>query len=276
MMNEIRAAVIDPRQAVPVPEEELFLGAGEQIFATHYRAAGSAFLVIVPPLFEEHARTRKILVNMARELASSGIDAIRFDYPGTGLSGGSSNELSLADATGALRSAVEYATVRGARRIDLLGFRFGGYLAATLARELPATRLVLWEPIFDLGVYFQDLLRVEATNQVVTFGKVLRNRDDLVAELRAGRSVLLDGNRVSPVLYRDLIGAPAFGLAEIAELDDRALLLLWESKKLHDQARRCGLRTELLADVRFSWKHIRTLEPRSSTLFRLSREAVLR
>ena len=56
----------------PLREDELYLGRGERTFVTHYRATGSAFTILAPPLFEEAARTRKVLVNLARDLAAAG------------------------------------------------------------------------------------------------------------------------------------------------------------------------------------------------------------
>jgi pimeloyl-ACP methyl ester carboxylesterase len=269
MRGDIEDFATSATGAAPAHEDELFLD--ERIFATHHRGAGSIFTIVVPPLFEEHARTRKVLVNIARELAAIGIDAVRFDYPGTGLSPGSTHDFTLAGAAAALRRAIAFARAQGATSVHLLGFRFGAYLAVSAARELPEARLVLWEPLLDLGSYFDELLRVELATQVATFGKIQRTRTQLVGSLRAGRSVLVDGNRLSPVLHDELVTAPPLALAAIA---DRALVLCWDNRKLHETARSLGVRSAFIEDVRFSWKHIRTLEPRSATLFALTRAGV--
>lgn len=258
-----------------IHETELFIDPSSQTFVTHHHAAGSRFAIIAPPLFEEYARTRKLLVNLARELAMSGIDVIRFDYPGTGLSAGTTRELTVSGAIDALTSTVAYTQQCGAARIDLLGFRFGGYLALAKASELPIARLIVWEPVLDLTAYFHELLRIEMSNQVVTFGKVRQTRDQLGAELRAGRDVLLDGNYVCAALYHEAITAPRLVLAELPRaLADRALLILWDTKELHATAHRAGIRSILLEDVKFSWRNIRALEPRSATLFETTLGAV--
>jgi pimeloyl-ACP methyl ester carboxylesterase len=261
-------------RSAPLREDELFLGPGERTFVTHYRAAGNAFTVVAPPLFEEAARTRKVLVNVARDLAAAGIDAVRFDYPGTGLSAGSTEELTLTGAFDALRDAVAHCHRLGAAQVHLLGFRFGAYLALTAASQLPRSRLIVWEPVLDLAAYFQDLLKIEMSNQLVTFGKVRRGREQLLATLRGGQGILVDGNRVCPGLHREMEAAPAIDLAALAPFKDRLTLHFWDSKKLHETASRAGLRSALVGDVKFSWKHIRTLEPRSDALFRETLRAV--
>lgn len=255
-------------------EEELFLEGG--LFATHYRADGRDFAVVAPPLFEEQARTRKILVNMARDLAAAGTQAVRFDYPGTGLSIGPHETLTLTGAIAALDRAVAYCRAQGARRIHVLGLRFGGYLALAAATRLDLARVVAWEPVLDLGGYFQEMLRVEMSNQMVTFGKVRHNREELLARLRRGETVLVDGNRVSATLFAEMDSAPPLDVTVLSlpSLRDRIALLLWESKKLHDLAIKSGLVATLVPDVKFSWKHIRMLEPRSEALFRATLDAL--
>jgi pimeloyl-ACP methyl ester carboxylesterase len=258
----------------PLREDELYLGRGERTFVTHYRATGSAFTILAPPLFEEAARTRKVLVNLARDLAAAGIDAVRFDYPGTGLSAGATDELTLTGAFDALRDVVAYCHRLGAAQVHLLGFRFGAYLALAAAAQLPLSRLVVWEPVLDLAAYFQELLKIEMSNQLVTFGRVRRGRDQLLASLRAGEGIVVDGNRLCAGLHREMEAAPAIDLAALAPFKDRLTLHLWDSKKLHEAASRVGLRSVLVGDVKFSWKHIRTLEPRSDALFRETVRAV--
>jgi alpha/beta superfamily hydrolase len=266
-----------PRSTAParvVSEDELFLDDGVPIYVTHHRTAGTSFAVLAPPLFEEQARTRKLLVNLARDLAAAGIDAVRFDYPGTGLSEGTTEQLTLTAAFDALRRAVAYCHRHGATQVHLFGFRLGGYLTLSALPRLPASRAVVWEPILDVASYFQELLRIEMSNQMVTFGKVKQNRDELLALLRAGQSVIVDGNRIGPTLHRELEAAPAIELGALAPFKDRLTVLVWDSKKVHEMVTRAGLVSLVVPDVKFSWKHIRFLEPRSPALFRETLHAV--
>lgn len=260
--------------ATPPREHAFFLDPDQRIFVTHHRAAGAAYVVIAPPLFEELARTRKLLVNVARDLAASGFDAVRFDYPGTGLSTVSSEELTPSAAFEALRRVVAYCRELGAPRIDLLGFRFGGYLALSLARELAGARVILWEPVLDLADHFHDLLRAELGNQVVTYGKVRRGRDPLTAALRSGEAVVIDGNRISAACYREIESAAPLDLAGIAAAGTRAVVMCWDDDKLAAAARHHEIATVVVEGVKFSYKHIRTLEPRSPALFRATLDAV--
>src|SRR5262249_4657414 len=147
------------------------------VFATHHRAESRDFVVVASPLFEEQARTRKILVNLARDLAGRSLQVVRFDYPGTGLSEGSHESLTLSGAVAALDHAIAYCRARGAERVLLVGLRFGASLALIAAPRLPLARVVVWEPVLDLAGYFQELLRPDMSSQMQTFGKVRHRRD---------------------------------------------------------------------------------------------------
>ena len=244
-------------------EDELFLDDGPPIFVTRHHAASDAggdgtFAVLAPPLFEEQARTRKVLVNLARDLADAGIDAVRFDYPGTGLSEGASDELTLAAAAAAFDRAIGYCQRLGAARIHLFGFRLGGYLALSALPRLPAARAVVWEPILDLAGYRDELVRLERATQ----------------RLADGEPVGIDGNPVGAALLAELATAPAIDLAQLAPLRDRITLLCWDGRAIQDAAIRAGLAATVVPDVRFSWRHIRVLEPSSPALFRATIQAV--
>src|SRR5262249_9623576 len=148
------------------------------------------------------------------------------------------------------------------------------YLALSARSRLPLRRIISWEPVLDLAEYFRDMLRIEVSNQMITFGKVKRTRQDLLAELRAGRPVLIDGYRVSPALERAIEAEKPIDLASPAPQKDRLAMLFWESRRLHAAADGAGLRSILVPGVKFSWKHIRVLEPRSEPLFRETMRAV--
>jgi alpha/beta superfamily hydrolase len=274
----VRVAADDAPLAPIFVEDELFLD-GDRVFVTHYRprAPSTAFAIIAPPLFEEGARTRKVLVNLARDLAVRGVHAVRFDYPGTGLSAAPHDALTLTGARDALDRMIGWCRERGAIDLRIVGLRFGGYLALSALSMLtrtPLARVVAWEPVLDPAAHFQEALRVEMSNQMVTFGKVRHNREQLIADLRADRSVLVDGNRVAPALYRELDAAAPVELPALAAHKDRLTLITWDSAKLHDSACREGLTSVRVADVRFSWKHIRSLEPRSTALFLATLQAL--
>ena len=243
-------------------EEEMYLGE-HAFFAAHHRASSDTYLVIAPPLFEELSRTRKILVNLSRLVAETGINVVRFDYYGTGLSDGDFMDFDLHEAQQNLATVLAYCRDQGARRIVLLGFRFGGYLA--LAHQSQVDAVLAWEPVLDLAAHFREMTRIELGNELVAYGKPRNNQDGLIARLEEEGSVLLDGFRVGRAVYRQFGEAPAIPMESLRS--PRVSLFFWEHQKLHEQAQKLGVESLWITAVRFSWRHIRFLEPRSQDLF---------
>lgn len=107
--------------------------------------------VLCAPFGDEYARAHRTGRLLAQRLAAAGASALRFDYYGTGDSGGDDDEFSV---DGAVRDTVaavaEAQEVGGVRQVTLIGLREGAAAAvraSTLARGVD--RLVLWDPVID-------------------------------------------------------------------------------------------------------------------------------
>lgn len=89
-----------------------------------------------------------------------GYDTLRFDYFGTGDSGGEVSQADLAGCESDLEAALETVKdIAGARRVALIGLRVGANIAARVAaRHLDeVAELVLWDPIVSGGEYVRSL-----------------------------------------------------------------------------------------------------------------------
>lgn len=147
-----------------------FFGREEKpLFGIHHpptvgsvRARG---VVLCPPFGPEYLRAHRSLRELAHGLAGSGLHVLRFDYHGTGDSGGAKEEGTveqwLEDVGSALEEAKEAA---GATRVSLVGLRLGAALAALASsgrRDIDS--LVLWNPIVSGQAHLDDLLERHAT-----------------------------------------------------------------------------------------------------------------
>lgn len=119
-------------------------------------------VVLCSPFGEEASRTHRFFYVLADRLSRAGIDALRFDYYGTGDSAGEDGEGDLDGWAADLRAAHEELRRRSrASRIAFLGARLGATVAIRAARDAaPGTvsRLLAWEPIVD-GAGYLDALR---------------------------------------------------------------------------------------------------------------------
>ena len=100
----------------------------------------------------EYFRAHRACRSLARRISSAGAHVLRFDYLGTGDSGGEVDDLKVSDWTDSVEQAVdELRAMTGLAKVSLIGLRLGASLAsrATEGRSDIAS-LVLWDPVADL------------------------------------------------------------------------------------------------------------------------------
>lgn len=109
---------------------------------------GRRALLVMGPWGWEALRAHRTLRSLADKVAERGMDALRFDYSGSGDSWGDHADISVAgwleDSEYALE---ELRATAGVRRVSVVGLRLGGLLAGALAARRPTEvdRLILWE-----------------------------------------------------------------------------------------------------------------------------------
>lgn len=115
-------------------------------------------VVICPPLGQEYIRSHRTCRILASRLAEQGRDVLRFDYFGTGNSGGEVEESSISGAIADTLSAIEeIKDLAAVRRVTLVGLRAGALIATLAASQSKAVdKLVMWDPVSDGRAYVQD------------------------------------------------------------------------------------------------------------------------
>jgi pimeloyl-ACP methyl ester carboxylesterase len=133
----------------------LYLGTKERrLFAVYEPAAVKArrtrAAVLCHPWGAEYSYAHRTMRQLALKLSASGFHTLRFDYFGTGDSGGEDSEATPAAAEADVESAIEgLQDIVGVARVALVGLRLGATLAARAAmrRKESVEALVLWDPI---------------------------------------------------------------------------------------------------------------------------------
>lgn len=107
-----------------------------------------AALVIAPPFFHEAPRSQRLFSLLADELARLEVSVLRFDYRGSGDSGGEDTDFLPSRAIEDCRCALE--ALRGETGLlpVLLGVRAGALLGSALARS-SLSDLWAWQPAAD-------------------------------------------------------------------------------------------------------------------------------
>jgi pimeloyl-ACP methyl ester carboxylesterase len=147
--------------AIPTIEPILFGPDHRPLFGIFHPHSGpgiSTLTVICEPLFAEYMRTHSALRELALLLSERGHDVLRFDYSGTGDSGGDMDEIELSDWLHDIELAVDEGLgISGATHVNIIGVRAGALLACrALASRRNIRILILWDAIPDGAVYMAD------------------------------------------------------------------------------------------------------------------------
>ena len=137
-----------------------------QLFGLYEPAAGRSVrgAVLCNPWGQEYLRAHQSLRVLGRLLAREGFHVLRFDWYGTGDSGGSAldggePEAWLADLELAIDELKMMAEID---RVALVGLRLGATTATMAARaRRDIERLVLWDPIADGESYLKEVATPE-------------------------------------------------------------------------------------------------------------------
>jgi pimeloyl-ACP methyl ester carboxylesterase len=121
--------------------------------------AGNAGVVLCYPLGHEYLRAHRAFRNLAVALAERGFHVLRFDYFGSGDSGGDGQETTRDRCVTDLAIAIdELKDMSGVSKVSLVGLRAGATFAALAAQKRPdVDRLILWDPVVEGGQYLSEL-----------------------------------------------------------------------------------------------------------------------
>ncbi|MBS0558372.1 MAG: alpha/beta hydrolase [Proteobacteria bacterium] len=116
-------------------------------------------IVLAPPLLAEQPRSRRLLMQIAEELAAKGLPCLRFDYFGTGDSAGAGTAHDVAAMHTDFDTVVAALRERaGVARVAVIAWRGAALVAADWsARDGNIDALVLWEPVTDGAAWLAEL-----------------------------------------------------------------------------------------------------------------------
>src|SRR3984957_19313317 len=142
-----------------------FFGSAERpLFGIYEPAAlgttGKRAAVLCYPSGNEYIYAHRTLRQLALKLSSAGFHVLRFDFYGTGDSGGELSDVALDDWEADLKTAInELIEITGLAKVSLIGMRLGGIVAASVTSQLNSVieALVLWDPAVNGPEFLNQL-----------------------------------------------------------------------------------------------------------------------
>jgi exosortase A-associated hydrolase 2 len=159
-------------------------------------------VLYVPPFGEEQNKARRTAALQARALAAEGAVVALLDLRGTGDSAGDLGDASWRSWRADVETAWAWLTRQYGPRAVLWGMRLGALLATELVadRTIPASALVLWQPVPSGRVFFSQFLRLAGAQQMTGRGTWGIDVAELRARLAAGASVEIGGYELPAAL----------------------------------------------------------------------------
>lgn len=187
--------------------------------------ARRAVLVVSPPGIDA-VRARRVLFRLVRALAAAGHGALLVDPRGSGESALAFEDTSLETHVADVRDGLhELARRFPEAHQRVIAVRYGAVPALVAAEPPAADALLLIDPCLDVRAALRQDLRGELAKRMRRGAAEGEgdDRDALVAQIDAGRAIVLDGERFPPELWRGLNATHPAAL--LAAWGDRATLL---------------------------------------------------
>ena len=195
--------------------------AGRDEFCLSFGGDSARRILIIPPLFDEMNRMRRVLVSAMRDLAGRGVSNLLIDLPGCHESLSPLVEQSLdrwRDAVAAYAtqlSVTHIASIRGGvliddSHLDLPHWRLASVKGASLLKTMIRTRIA-GEKEAGNSVNEAELVMLAKTAPIELAGNMLGS--DMVAQLAIAEPVAL-ANLVARKLGEDIVGSPLWLRAE--------------------------------------------------------------
>jgi uncharacterized protein len=230
--------------------------------------------VFVDAFAEEKLWSQRVMVSCARQLASRGYAVLRFDVMGHGDSEGDFEDATVESNIADIVCASAYLRNQFAHvdSVGLLGLRYGATLAMITASRLSdSPPLILWEPIVDGEKYVKELLRSNLVTQTAVWKVIRFTRDDLIEQMKQGKTVTIDGYQITYDFYLQL---SAMNLSAAAA-DYRGDVLIVQisgakakaRKEYVELAERLSTFAVSVAEEEQFWKEIKSYYPAADNVY---------
>jgi exosortase A-associated hydrolase 2 len=187
-------------------EPQFLPGCQGPLFALYHppqRApAALGSVLYIHPLADELNRARRMAALQARRFAAAGRGVLLLDLYGCGDSDGDFNQARWDIWLTDLCQAANWLQDRQPGPLTLWGLRLGTLLATELVWQVPATRLILWQPIHSGVQALTQFLRLRLAAGLATGNR--ESTAGLRQQLAAGHSLEVAGYELHPALAASL------------------------------------------------------------------------
>lgn len=192
-------------------------------------------VVILPPFAEEMNKSRHIIKQCTTQLAEHNYYSFMLDNHGTGDSEGDLDTATIELWRTDLAILMQKIADWGFQSVSFIAIRFGALQLLDFLNQhalpLPIKHLVLWQPMFDAGRFWQQFCRIKVAEAMASGDKV--SQKQLEQQLEQGQIVEIAGYPITATFGQSILqmkstlpavlNNSALSWFEISKLDNIAL-----------------------------------------------------
>lgn len=215
---------------------EFFDSGGQQIFGASHSptVAPLGGVLVCSPLSKEWDTNHRREVMLGWELAAKGFEVQRFNYRGSGESGGDARDITfermVEDAEAAMAKLLD--KLGDDTRVIVQGTRLGALVAAEIAGRHRGAALAMWQPFTKGGDFFREVFRAQMIGDLKQ-GKRGASSKEIVKDLEQDGWVGVLGYPIGWKLYQTVANLSLFDM--IPEACDGSLVQMSARNQIRNE-----------------------------------------
>ncbi len=135
-----------------------FKSQGAQLVGMHHKVDSDKIVIMCHGFTGNKSESKRLFVEAARDFASRGFNALRFDFYGSGDSEGDFKDFLVSHNIANLSDAIGWAQNQGYEKMAALGLSLGAATAILTVRHLPVDALITWSAVPDMNPLYKNLV----------------------------------------------------------------------------------------------------------------------
>lgn len=163
-------------------------------------------VIILPPFAEEMNKSRHIFKQLLTLLSQQQFYGFMLDHYGTGDSEADLDQATISLWRDDLQLLLQHLVHWQFASVSFIALRFGSLqlfdLLNHITLPLPIKQLVLWQPMFDSGRFWQQFCRIKIAEAMANGDKI--NQTQIQQQLTAGQIVEIAGYPINLAFYQSI------------------------------------------------------------------------
>jgi pimeloyl-ACP methyl ester carboxylesterase len=135
-----------------------FKSQGAQLVGMHHKVDSDKIIILCHGFTGNKSESKRLFVEVARDCASRGFNAMRFDFYGSGDSEGDFKDFLVSRNIANLSDAIGWAQNLGYEKIAVLGLSLGAATAILTINHVPVDALITWSAVPAMNPLYDYLV----------------------------------------------------------------------------------------------------------------------